>query len=163
MERLLPTSNLDPCPNISCPKTNLPILPTPLIGRQREMDELPRLLRDPRCRLLTLVGPGGIGKTRLALEVAAGLQKIFADDVFFIPLASINSTRFIIPMIADAVGFSFQSTDKIESEWQLFNHLKEKQILLMAEPVRKWLTMATRNDNSEPVNKGMLDGMVDTL
>jgi transcriptional regulator with XRE-family HTH domain len=54
------------------PRANLPIVPTPLIGRQREVAELTHLLRDPHCRLLTLVGPGGIGKTRLAIESAEG-------------------------------------------------------------------------------------------
>src|SRR5512136_930397 len=63
------------------PRVNLPVLPTPLIGRQREVEELGQLLRDPHCRLLTLVGPGGMGKTRLAIETASQLQAVFADGV----------------------------------------------------------------------------------
>ena len=76
------------------PRINLPVLPTPLIGRQREVEELSQLLRDPQCRLLTLVGPGGIGKTRLAIETASQLQDAFADGVYFVPLASVNYRPF---------------------------------------------------------------------
>jgi predicted ATPase/transcriptional regulator with XRE-family HTH domain len=140
VDRLFPVSKLVARPGISSPKTNLPILPTPLIGRQPEVDDLIHLLHDPQCRLLTLVGPGGIGKTRLAIETASRMQDSFADGTYFIPLASVNSIRFIVPMIADSVGFSFQSTALIEPREQLFNHLKEKQILLLADNLEHLLT-----------------------
>src|SRR5512147_3059983 len=61
---------------------NLPVLPTPLIGRQRELTELSQLLHDPNCRLLTLVGPGGIGKTRLGIDAASRMQDSFADGTY---------------------------------------------------------------------------------
>src|SRR5512135_3484314 len=96
------------CPALTPPRTNLPVLPTPLIGREREVQELVQLLRDPRCRLLTLVGPGGIGKTRLAIEAASQVQDVFADGVYFISFAAINTTRFVVPVIADGIGFGFQ-------------------------------------------------------
>src|SRR5512136_1371985 len=105
------------------PRVNLPVLPTPLIGRQREMVELSQLLGDPHCRLLTLVGPGGIGKTRLAIETASHLQDAFADGVYFVPLASVNTTRFIVPVVADAVGFAFQSAGSADPETQLVGYL----------------------------------------
>ncbi|HLO29861.1 MAG TPA: helix-turn-helix domain-containing protein, partial [Anaerolineales bacterium] len=117
VERLPPVSKLIANPNISptstASKTSLPILPTPLIGRQREMDELTQLLRDPQCRLLTLVGPGGIGKTRLAIETASCVPDDFADGVYFVPLAPVNSTRFIVPVIADTIDFTFQGANPI--------------------------------------------------
>jgi predicted ATPase/transcriptional regulator with XRE-family HTH domain len=115
------------------PRVNLPVLPTPLIGRQREVEELTQLLHDPHCRLLTLVGPGGMGKTRLAIETAAQSQAIFADGVYFVPLASVSATRFIVPVMADAIGFTFQSTSLIDPLIQLFNYLKEKQALLVVD------------------------------
>ena len=137
VERLSPVSKLIASPNISpasmVSKNNLPILPTPLIGRQREVDELTQLLRDPQCRLLTLVGPGGIGKTRLAIEIASRVQVDFADGVYFISLAPVTSTRFFVPVIADAVGFAFRGSNPSDPKTQLFGYLKEKQILLLAD------------------------------
>jgi predicted ATPase/transcriptional regulator with XRE-family HTH domain len=115
------------------PQTNLPVLPTPLIGRQREVEELNQLLCEQQCRLLTLVGPGGIGKTRLAIETAAQMLDAFADGVYFVPFASINTTRFIVPVIADAIGFTFQDTSRAEPKTQLFNYLKEKKALLLMD------------------------------
>lgn len=114
-------------------RTNLPVLPTPMIGRQREVEELSQLLRDPPCRLLTLVGPGGIGKTRLAIEAAGQVQEVFADGVYFVPLASANTTRFIVPVIADAIGFAFQSAGPADPKTQLFSYLKQKQALLLTD------------------------------
>lgn len=114
-------------------QTNLPIPATPLIGRHRELAELTGLLREPSCRMLTCVGPGGMGKTRLAIETAAQLQNDFADGTFFIPLASVNSGSFVIPMIADSIGFAFQSGVPTDPKDQLFNYLKEKQLLLLVD------------------------------
>jgi len=137
VDRLLPVSELIASPNISpastASKISLPVLPTPLIGRQRELDELTQLLRDPQCRLLTLVGPGGIGKTRLAIETASRVQDDFADGVYFVPLTSVNSTRLIVPVIADAIGFAFQGANPIDPKSQLIGYLKGKQILLLID------------------------------
>jgi hypothetical protein len=89
VERLAPLSKPIAGPSVSSAsttlRTNLPVVPTPLIGRQREVAELSQLLRDPHCRFLTLVGPGGMGKTRLAIETAAHMQAGFADGVYFVP------------------------------------------------------------------------------
>lgn len=114
-------------------KTNLPAFPTSLIGREREVEQLRQLLCDPQCRLLTLVGPGGIGKTRLAIETASRVQDVFTDGVYFVPLASVNSTRFIVPVIADAIGFTFHYASYVDPKTQLFSYLKEKQVLLLTD------------------------------
>ena len=146
VERLFPVSKLVGDPNVSpvstasAPRVNLPRLPTPLIGRKREVDELIRLLHDPQCRLLTLVGPGGIGKTRLAIDAASHMQEVFADGVYFIPLAPVNSTRFIAPVIADAIGFAFQGANSADPKTQLFNYLKQRQILLLTDNLEHLLT-----------------------
>jgi predicted ATPase/transcriptional regulator with XRE-family HTH domain len=129
-------------------RSNLTVFPTPLIGRQHEVEDLSQLLSDPECRLLTLVGPGGIGKTRLAMEVATSMREAFADGAYFVPLAPVNTTRFIVPVIADAIGFSFQSASRADTKTQLISYLKEKQALLLidnlehllAEPGIKLLT-----------------------
>ncbi len=122
------------------PRSTLPVVPTPLIGRQRDVAELDQLLRDPDCRLMTLVGPGGIGKTRLAVETAAQLQAGFADGVFFVPLAAVASTRLIVPLIADAIGFAFASAGGTEPKTQLFSYLKEKEALLLTDNLEQLLS-----------------------
>jgi predicted ATPase/DNA-binding XRE family transcriptional regulator len=140
VERLHPGSKPVGTASITSPKTNLPIFPTPLIGREREVEQLSQLLRDPQCRLLTLVGPGGIGKTRLAIETASRMQEAFADGVYFVPLAPVNSTRLIVPVIADSVGFAFHHTSHVDPKTQLFSYLKEKQALVLIDNLEQLLT-----------------------
>src|SRR5512146_1848012 len=115
----------------SASRTNLPVFATPLLGRERDVKQVCELLREPQCRLLTLVGPGGIGKTRLATEVASNMQDFFTDGVYFVPFASAISTRFIVPLIADSIGFSFHRAGHADPKTQLFSYLKEKQALLL--------------------------------
>ena len=110
---------------------NLPSPATPMIGREAELVTLAKLLGDPACRLLTLVGPGGIGKTRLAIEVACNEWEHFADGVFFAPLAAISSHEFMVPTIAQAVGFSFSGS--ADPQTQLINFLSDKQVLLLLD------------------------------
>jgi predicted ATPase/transcriptional regulator with XRE-family HTH domain len=139
VDRLLPLSdqtagqNISPVPKAPTLHANLPVLPTPLIGRQREMHQLSQLLRDPECHLVTLVGPGGIGKTRLAIETASQVQDAFVDGVYLVPLAPVTTTDFIMPLIADALGFVFQSASPGDPKAQLFGYLKEKQLLLLLD------------------------------
>src|SRR6476646_943650 len=73
----------------SLPTMHLPVLPTPFIGRERQVAEVCALLDRSSVRLLTLAGPGGIGKTRLALAVASALQNAFSSGVHYISLASL--------------------------------------------------------------------------
>lgn len=137
VERLPPALRRD-APS-KTPRTNLPQYLTPMIGRLRELEQLSQLLRDPQCRLLTLVGPGGIGKTRLALEVTTQVQDIFSEGVYFVPFAPVSSTRLIVPVIADAIGFAFQSTGRADPKTQLFGYLKEKEALLLADNLEQLL------------------------
>src|SRR6185503_6637835 len=82
---------------------HLPHQPTAFIGRERELSEIARLMADPNCRLLTLVGPGGIGKTRLSIQVAADQKINFADGVVFIPLTPVTSSDLLASAIAEAL------------------------------------------------------------
>jgi predicted ATPase len=109
----------------------LPVHPTPLIGRRPELAELGQRLADPACRLLTLVGPGGIGKTRLAIRAAREFGHLFADGVAFVPLAPLTSGSFIIPAIAQALGFSFSGP--VEPQTQLVHYLRDKHLLLVLD------------------------------
>src|SRR5206468_1927699 len=70
--------------------------PTPLIGRETELAQLAEQMEDRHCRLITLVGAGGIGKTRLALQAASDLRMSFRDGVCFVTLASLHAAEFVV-------------------------------------------------------------------
>ncbi len=138
VERMGPSSRaLLPEHKPPVPPFNLPIPPTPLIGRESELATLGQLLRDPQCRLLTLVGPGGIGKTRVAIEVASRHQDFFPDGACFVSLAALNSAAFMVPAIANALGFAFQG--QVEPRIQLLNYLRGKRALLVLDNVEHLL------------------------
>ena len=82
----------------------LPVPPTRLLGRARELADIKARLKDPEVRLLTLTGPGGIGKTRLALEAAAQVPALFADGVFFASLGELSDASLVAPQLAKAIG-----------------------------------------------------------
>ena len=93
---------------------NLPAQTTALIGRERQIDEVRRLLQEPDCRLLTLVGPGGIGKTRLAIAVAQGLPADqFEDSVVFVPLQAVTSPDLLPSTIAEPAGITLASHEPL--------------------------------------------------
>lgn len=122
---------------ISATLHNIPVLLTPFIGRERELFDLSRLIAEQECRCITLVGPGGIGKTRLALQAAEQCKSEFAHGTAFIPLAPVGSIEAVVPAIASGIGFAFyRPTDP---KIQLFNHLRDKQMLLVLDNVEQLL------------------------
>jgi predicted ATPase/class 3 adenylate cyclase len=111
--------------------TNLPPQPTPLVGRQRELAELAELLRQPDVRLLTVTGPGGAGKTRLALQTAADLIEDFRDGAFFVQLAGATEPSLVVPMIARAIGL--QETGGLSSAEAAAEYLRDRETLLVLD------------------------------
>ncbi len=109
----------------------LPFQPTAFVGRTTELAEIDALLGDPACRLLTLVGPGGIGKTRLAMRVAVDCAEQFDDGVYFVPLQSLDSSEFIVSAIADVLSFPF--SPGVDPKQQLIQYLREKALLLVLD------------------------------
>src|SRR5258705_1226001 len=107
---------------------NLPPQPTPLIGREAEVAAVCEMLRNDDVHLLTLTGPGGTGKTRLALQAAAELLDDFHDGVFFVPLAPIRDPQFVAGALAQVLGLKEQG-DRPLAE-QLKAYLREKRALL---------------------------------
>jgi predicted ATPase len=85
-------------------RSNLPVPPTPLVGREAEVARVRELLAEDRVRLVTLLGPGGIGKTRLAIAVASGLEGAFPDGIAFVPLAGVRDPMQVPAAIASALG-----------------------------------------------------------
>src|SRR5262249_22055162 len=83
---------------------NLPIQPTPLVGREQEVRQITALLRRDDVRLVTLTGLGGVGKTRLALQVAAELVEYYTDGVWFVPLSRLADPALVVPTIARTLG-----------------------------------------------------------
>jgi predicted ATPase/class 3 adenylate cyclase len=111
--------------------TNLPVQPNPLIGREHEVAELTALLRDPQVRLMTLTGPGGIGKTRLALQVGAELLDDFRSGVFFVSLAPIRDPALVISAIAQALAV--HEVPGEEPADTLASYVEQKQMLLVLD------------------------------
>ncbi|MFN2211146.1 MAG: AfsR/SARP family transcriptional regulator [Candidatus Promineifilaceae bacterium] len=111
--------------------TNLPEPTTSLIGREHDLAELSRLIANPNCRLLLLIGPGGVGKTRLAQEMAASLESSFAHGAAFIPLVSAQEPNDVLSAITDTLGLRLQSGTSEEE--QLLKFLEKKELLLVLD------------------------------
>lgn len=122
------------------PKNSLPTPLTTFVGRETEVARITARLHNPECRLLTLIGTGGSGKTRLALQVAGGLPGSFRDGIYFVPLAALNSPEWIVSEIAKACEFTFAGAT--DPKTQLLNYLREKQMLLIIDNWEHLLTGA---------------------
>jgi predicted ATPase len=120
-----------PIQPFSLHSSNLPYQQTPFVGRHKELRTISQLLGDAACRLLTLVGPGGIGKTRLALRAVEEPSTLFPHGVFFVPLLTSSSTADLVSAIADATGLSFASGR--DPRVQLLDYLSEKVALLVLD------------------------------
>jgi predicted ATPase/DNA-binding SARP family transcriptional activator/Tfp pilus assembly protein PilF len=111
-------------------QSNLPINMTAFVGRQNELLEVRNRCSNPECRLLTLVGAGGIGKTRLALEVARQSEDEFRDGVIFVSLAPLENSALLEATILEALGLKISGD---QPQQQLIDHLRDKHLLLVLD------------------------------
>jgi len=109
---------------------NLPAPPTPLIGRKHEIAAVCALLQAD-VRLLTLIGPGGVGKTRLAVQVAVDLRGEFMDGVTFVALAAISDPTLVLPTIAQTLGLRESGSEPLPM--RLYDYLRDKHTLLLLD------------------------------
>lgn len=160
---------------------NLPVALTPLVGRATECAEILNRLQDPTVRLLTLVGPGGMGKTRLALAVAHKILNVgdeisdwrrapsnpaanihyseFCDGLFFVSLASISTADALAPTIAAAMDLQAHDGDLLQA---LRQHLPDKKILLILDNVENLLP-ATPSNMQDAQGQTVVDVVIDLL
>jgi predicted ATPase len=127
-----------PTPELLPVRHNLPAQTTLLVGREAELAEFERLLTDSPTRLVTIVGPGGMGKTRISLEVASrfvagasATKMAFPDGVIFVELAALNSVEQMITAVASAFGFAIERG--LEPLQQIINFMSNKQLLLLLD------------------------------
>jgi DNA-binding SARP family transcriptional activator/tetratricopeptide (TPR) repeat protein len=123
---------------MSAPRHNLPASTTGFVGRQAEIAELRRLLAAPNTRLLTILGPGGAGKTRLALEVAAACEPMFLNGVWFAPLlaAQPGGPDALAHAVADALGCPLSGPP--DPRARLLAFLRSRELLLVLDNLEEW-------------------------
>ena len=131
-----PLKTLDSRPN------NLPVQLTSLIGREKEGAAVQNLLQREDVRLVTLIGPGGTGKTRLGLQVVAELSDLFPDGVYFVNLAPISDPDLVVPTIARTLEVKESGTRPMLEVLQAF--LQEQQMLLLLDNFEQVVAAAPR-------------------
>jgi predicted ATPase/class 3 adenylate cyclase len=124
-------SEFPPLRTLDAYRNNLPIQPTPLIGREKEVAEVCERLRSSEVRLLTLTGTGGTGKTRVGLQAAAEVLEEYVDGVFFVSLAAIIDSTLVAATVAGTLGVKETGGQPLLES--LKDYLREKRILLLVD------------------------------
>jgi len=123
--------NFPPLATLSRPPSELPHQPTPFVGRDAELKEIEEQIENESVRLLTLTGPGGIGKTRLALRAAADEIDHFEDGAFLVDLSAIRDSGEVLPAIARAIGLRDSRDESLFDE--LKERLRDRRMLLLLD------------------------------
>jgi predicted ATPase len=119
---------------------------TPFVGREREVEEACALLRSGETRLLTLTGPGGVGKTRLGIRVAEELADEFAEGVCFVSLAPVREPDLVIPTIVRTLGLRELGESPLSE--RLAAYLNERELLLVLDNFEQVVDAASRGGNT---------------
>jgi class 3 adenylate cyclase/predicted ATPase len=124
-----------PLRTASAIRTSLPEFPTTFVGRETEIADVVSTLEDPECRVLTLVGPGGIGKTRLAVAAAAQASGRLGIASHFLSLVSITDVSDVIKALGDSIDFTFDIhiSAQISEKSQLFDRLRSQPLILVLD------------------------------
>src|SRR5690606_1274338 len=117
--------------SLDLPAHNLPLPLTPLVGREHELAGVTRLLRRSDVRLLSLIGPPGIGKTRLAIAAASSLRPEFAHGVYFVDLAPLSDASMVLPALARTLGLRPLNGQPLMPE--LVQFLADRRVLLVLD------------------------------
>ena len=124
-------------------KHNLPAPNTTFIGRENELAQIEKWLTEPNGRLLTIIGPGGMGKTRLAQEAVRGQLGEFADGVWLVSLVPQTNMNEVVTAVAEAISFSLAGKENLPT--QLLTHLKPLEMLLVLDNLEHLLTLEMRD------------------
>jgi predicted ATPase len=135
-------SDFPPLRTLDTYRNNLPLQPTPLIGREKEVAEVCERLSRPELRLLTLTGAGGTGKTRLALQAAAELTEDFEDGILFVALAAIRDPQLVVGALAGTLGVKEAGGQPLLESLEYY--LGEKRMLLLVDNFEHLLEAAPK-------------------
>jgi predicted ATPase/class 3 adenylate cyclase/DNA-binding CsgD family transcriptional regulator len=124
-------ADFPPLRTLECLPNNLPVQPTPLVGREHEVAAIADLVCREDVRLVTLTGPGGTGKTRLALQVAADLSDRFAGGVFFVNLSAVSNPALVVPTTAETLAIREGSGQSAQE--RLVEELRQRHVLLLLD------------------------------
>lgn len=135
-------ADFPPLKTLSSRPNNLPVQPTPFIGREQEVTAVVQLLNRENVRLLTLTGPGGTGKSRLSLQVAMEMSNIFPDGIVFVNLTPIADPALVIPTIARTLELKETGDQSLLA--LLKASLREKKLLLLLDNFERVVSAATQ-------------------